>query len=175
MVYTTTCVGITVFSACRRSDCSGERCQVSPNRSLKYLAQNSQKEAYQGVLSPARAFGLEDISQPLITSRRNPFRRSLSRCVRVSSFDRNTRRPFVWRVRSAVRDSASFSFGFGILCLAGTVHKHVAPCKYKHITSRKYKQIELCAYKRKASNPPATWAAFSRGKRAEVAGSVWVR
>lgn len=74
-----------------------------------------------------------------------------------------------------MRDSASFSFGFGILCLARTVqHKHVALFKYKHITPGKYKQIELCAYKRKASNPPATWAAFSRGKRAEVAGSVWV-
>src|SRR5271167_337486 len=110
---------MTVFSAWRRSDCSGERCQALPNRSSKYLAQNSQKEAYQGVLSPSREFGLEDISQPLTTSRRNPLRSSLSRWVRVSSFDRNTRRPFVWSVRSVVRDSASFSLGFGIVPLRG--------------------------------------------------------
>ena len=57
-------------------------------------AQNSQKDAYQGVLSPSRALGLEDISQPFITSRKNPLRSSRSRCVRLSSRDRNTRRPF---------------------------------------------------------------------------------
>ena len=105
-------VAVSWFDSCRyryrrlkhRSDCSGERRQALPNRSSKYLAQNSQKEAYQGVLSPERAFGLEDISQPLTTSRRSPFRRSLSRWVRVSSFGGNTRRPFICTARSAVRD-----------------------------------------------------------------------
>jgi hypothetical protein len=73
-----------------------------------------------------------------------------------------------------VRDSASFSFGFGIFCLTGRVYKQVALCKYKHIASSKYKQITFRAYKRKASNPPATFAATSYNKRAEAVGSIWV-
>ncbi len=94
--------GIYVYAIFKRNNCSGERCQASQNRSLKYLAQNSQKEAYHGLLSPARVLGLEDMTQPSITSRRKPFRISLSRWVRVSSFERNRRRPFVCNVRSAV-------------------------------------------------------------------------
>jgi hypothetical protein len=54
------------------------------------------------------------------------------------------------------------------------MYKQVALCKHKHIASSKYKQITLRAYKRKASNPPATWAAFSYSKRAEALGSIWV-
>ena len=70
---------MTVFSAWRNSDCSGDKCQSLPNRSLQYIPQNSQKDAYQGVLSPARALGLADISQPFMTSCRNPFVRRRSR------------------------------------------------------------------------------------------------
>jgi hypothetical protein len=73
-----------------------------------------------------------------------------------------------------VRDSASFSFGFGIFCLTGRVYKQVALCEYKHIASSTYKQIALRAYKRKASNPPTTGAAFSYSERAEAVGSIWV-
>src|ERR1035437_2124707 len=46
-----------------------------------------------------------------MTSCRKPFWRRRSRWTRVSSWDWNTRRPFFWRSRNAVRDAASFSLG----------------------------------------------------------------
>ena len=64
-VFTTTCGGMVGASACSRSDCSGDRNQSLPNRSLQYREQNSQKLAYQGVVSCCCAWGPVDMTQPL--------------------------------------------------------------------------------------------------------------
>src|SRR5262249_15706459 len=107
---------MTVFSACKSTDCSGERCHSSPKRSLQYRAQNSQNKAYQGVLSPARALGLEEMSQPFTTSCRKPFWTSRSRWVRLlRSSERKTRLPPFCRSSSTAKDSASFCPGVAIM------------------------------------------------------------
>ena len=54
-------------------------CQSLPKRCSQYRAQNSQNDAYQGVLSPALAPGLDEISHPFTTSWRKPFLSSRSR------------------------------------------------------------------------------------------------
>ena len=108
------CGGMTVFSAWSSKDCSGDRCQSSPNRALQYAAQNSQKDANQGVVSPTATSGLEEISQPFMTSRRKPFLTKRSRCTRVSSRERKTRRPPSWSASSSASDAESFSLGEAI-------------------------------------------------------------
>src|ERR1035437_5360887 len=145
---TTNCLGMTVFSAYTRIDCSGDKCHSSPKRSLPYRAQNSQNEAYHSVLSLARALGLDEITQPLITSWRNPFCSSRSRWVRVKSSDRNTRRPPFWRSCRTARDSASFSFGGGIMRnRLPDYSKHLVLYLYKHIMLYIYNQIMPYVYK----------------------------
>ena len=59
-----------VFPAWSSKDCSGDRCQSCPNRVLQYDVQISQKDANQGVVSPESTSGLEEISQPFMTTRR---------------------------------------------------------------------------------------------------------
>ena len=61
---------MTVFSAWSSRDCSGDKYQAAPNRAVQYEVQNSQNDANQGVVSPAATSGLEEISQPFMTSRR---------------------------------------------------------------------------------------------------------
>ena len=113
-LWITTCVGTGPLSACRNKECSGDRCQRAPKRARQYRPQNSQNDAYQGVLSPGRVSGLDEISQPFTISCKKPWCTSLSRCTRLISFDLKTRRPERCLARSTVRESARSSRGVAI-------------------------------------------------------------
>jgi len=77
-----------------------------------------QNEAYHAVLSPFTSSGRLGMYQPLMTSRRNPFASSRSRCVRVMSRARMAGAPLAfwspWRISS---DCASFSEGEAMMSL----------------------------------------------------------
>ena len=114
----------------------------------------SQNDAYHGVLSPARALGRAEMSHPFITSCKNPFCTSRSRCVRLRSSDLKTRRPLLRSSSRRARDSANFSFGLGICRRPQAasdrcklfmlyIYKHIMPYKDELIVSYKYKHIML--------------------------------
>jgi hypothetical protein len=109
---TISCLGTVQLPPWTESDCSGESDQFRPNRDSRYAAAKGQNAAYHAVLSPGASPGRDGMYQPLMTSRRNPFARSRSRCVRVIS---RARMAAVRPVRcSTSRDSASFSDGAGM-------------------------------------------------------------
>ena len=113
---TISCRGTVQLPAWRDSDCSGESDQFRPNRDARYAAAKGQKAVYHAVLSPGASPGRDGMYQPLMTSRRNPFAMSRSRCVRVMSRERMAAlTPARCSRCRASRDSASFSDGDGIV------------------------------------------------------------